>query len=240
MVREPAAVLSRPAIALAALGLFDLLAPHGPDLGTWAQVVLLGVVSLPLATVAVRELLPWRAYGTRLLGGAAVAAAVAAACILLGFPGTPAMLAKLVAASLIGYALATLIGSPVEVVAIALLIAAVDIYSVAAGPTEVIVEEHENVLNALTLAFHPVGSDGAAQIGVSDFIFFAVFLAAAAGMRLRVALTWTAMTASFGLTLALSYGFDTALPALPLLSLGFLAANADLLLRRRRGIAGSP
>ena len=38
MVREPAAVLSRPAIALAALGLFDLLAPYGPDLGTWAQV----------------------------------------------------------------------------------------------------------------------------------------------------------------------------------------------------------
>ena len=34
------------------------------------------------------------------------------------------------------------------------------------------------------------------------------------------------MTASFGATLMLSYLFDHALPALPLLSLSFLAVNA--------------
>ena len=34
--------------------------------------------------------------------------------------------------------------------------------------------------------------------------------------------------------------FDTALPALPLLSLAFLGANADLLLERTRGRRGSP
>jgi hypothetical protein len=45
---------------------------------------------------------------------------------------------------------------------------------------------------------------------------------------------------SFGLTLLLSYVFDTALPALPLLSLGFLAANGDLLLARFGGRQGSP
>jgi len=33
---------------------------------------------------------------------------------------------------------------------------------------------------------------------------------------------------------------DTALPALPLLSLAFLGANADLLLERTRGRRGSP
>ena len=48
------------------------------------------------------------------------------------------------------------------------------------------------------------------------------------------------MTLSFGLTLVLSYVFDAALPALPLLSLGFLAANGDLLLARFGGRAGSP
>jgi hypothetical protein len=48
------------------------------------------------------------------------------------------------------------------------------------------------------------------------------------------------MTASFGLTLLLSYQFDRALPALPLLSLAFLTANADLLAGRIGGRADSP
>ena len=135
-------------------------------------------------------------------------------------------------------ALASLLESTIEIVAIALLIAAVDVYSVAAGPTKVIVEQHEQVLNAFTLAFHPLGSDGVAQIGSSDFVFFALFLAAAARLHLRIALTWSAMTLSFGLTLVLSYVFDAALPALPLLSLGFLAANGDLLLARFGGRGG--
>ena len=116
--------------------------------------------------------------------------------------------------------------STAEIVGIALLIAAVDIYSVAAGPTRVIVEHHVEVLNAFTLAFHPLGSQGVAQIGASDFVFFAVFLAAATRFHLRRNASWLAMTASFGATLMLSYLFDHALPALPLLSLSFLAANA--------------
>ena len=38
------------------------------------------------------------------------------------------------------------------------------------------------------------------------------------------------MTASFGLTIVLTVAFDViGLPALPLLSLAFLAANADLI-----------
>jgi hypothetical protein len=43
------------------------------------------------------------------------------------------------------------------------------------------------------------------------------------------------MTLSFGATLALAVGFDiSGLPALPLLALGFLAPNADLLWRKLR------
>ena len=201
---------------------------------------MLAAVSLPLATAVVRELLPLRPLGGQLLVGAVVAIVATALLIAIGLEETPATLTKLVAATFIGYALASLLQTTAEVVAIALLIAAVDIYSVAAGPTKVIVEQHEQVLNAFTLAFHPLGSDGVAQIGSSDFVFFALFLAAAARLHLRIALTWSAMTLSFGLTLVLSYVFDAALPALPLLSLGFLAANGDLLLARFGGRAGSP
>ena len=44
----------------------------------------------------------------------------------------------------------------------------------------------------------------------------------------------------FGLTLLLSYELDRALPALPLLSLAFLGANAIPLSERIRGSVGSP
>jgi hypothetical protein len=75
---------------------------------------------------------------------------------------------------------------------------------------------------------------GAAQIGVSAFVLFAIFAAAAGRRGLRRRATWAAMTASFGATLMLSYLFDHALPALPLLSLSFLAVNAGPLRTRLR------
>ena len=112
--------------------------------------------------------------------------------------------------------------------------------SVAAGPTHVIVEHHAEVLDTFTLAFHPLGSFGAAQIGVSDFVFFALFTAAAGRMGLRRWATWAAMTASLGATAAISYATDAALPALPLLSLGLLLPNTNLLWARLRVTGASP
>ena len=241
MVREPAAVLSRAGLAAAALAVVDVLFPRLPPGPVWLEVASLALVSIPLATVCVRELLPLSVLPARALAGlSAAAVAVAALLIVVGLDGLPATIAKLVAAALVGMALASLLESTIEIVVIALLIAAVDVYSVAAGPTKVIVEQHENVLNAFTLTFHPLGSSGIAQIGASDFIFFALFLASSERLQLRMPLTWTAMTLSFGATMALSYALDAALPALPLLSLAFLGANADLLAARVGGSAGSP
>jgi hypothetical protein len=242
VVRQPAAVLTlRAAGALAALAAFDRLAPHiGNRPATAAQIAGLALISIPLATLVPLALAPAAGVGARLLLWAVPAVLATTLLIWAGYSGTPATLSKLVAASLIGLGLGSLLQTPVEIVGIAVLIAAVDIYSVAAGPTKVIVEHHAQVLNAFTLAFHPLGSSGVAQIGASDFVFFSVFLAAAARFDLRPTLTWAAMTASFGLTLLLSYQFDRALPALPLLSLAFLTANADLLAGRIGGRTGSP
>jgi hypothetical protein len=246
VVREPPAVLARvvPRVAgaLVALAAFDLAAPHiGRSLGTAAQIAGLALVSIPLATLVPRAMLPLDTVAAPLLGAFAAAVATTALLIWAGYPGTPATLTKLCAASLLGLALGSLLQSTVEIIGIALLIAAVDIYSVAAGPTRVIVEHHVDVLNAFTLAFHPLGSHGDAQIGSSDFVFFAVFLAAAKRFGLRLEATWLAMTASFGATLLLSYAFDRALPALPLLSLSFLLANqAPLRARLRLQRGGQP
>jgi hypothetical protein len=237
VVRQPAALLG----ALAGLAVYDLLAPYLlNDPGTGVAIAGLALISIPLATLVPRALAADADRGLRLLAAAVPAVAATALLIWLGFSGTAATLTKLLAASLIGLALGSLLQSPLEIVGIAVLIAAVDAYSVARGPTKVIVEHHQEVLNDFTLAFHPLGSQGVAQIGASDFVFFAVFLAAASRFRLRTGLTWAAMTASFGLTLLLSYWLDRALPALPLLSLAFLAVNAAPLWDRIGGRATSP
>jgi hypothetical protein len=230
------------AAALAALAAFDLAAPHiGHDVGTVAEVAGLGLISIPLATLVPRAMLRSVSLDARLLAATAAAVAATVGLILAGYSGTPATLTKLCAASMLGLALGSLLQSAAEIVGVALLIAAVDIYSVAAGPTRVIVEHHVDVLNAFTLAFHPIGSEGDAQIGSSDFVFFAVFLAAGRRFGLRLQATWLAMTASFGATLLLSYLLDRALPALPLLSLSFLLVNlCPLRARLRRPRNGQP
>jgi hypothetical protein len=74
-----------------------------------------------------------------------------------------------------------------------------------------------------------------ARLGFPDLLFFALFLGAAARFGLRVRWTWVLMTASFGVTIALTVGLDVAgLPALPGLSIGFLLPNLDRLWRLLR------
>jgi hypothetical protein len=226
--------------ALAVLGAVNLAAPHLPDPGRSAQIAALAIVSFPLATLVIAALVPTRSSAPRLLVVAGAAVAATAILIAAGLEGTPATLAKLLAAGCIGLALAGLLQTAAEMIAIAVLVAAVDAYSVAAGPTHAIVLHHQQVLGAFTLAFHPPGTYAVAQIGASDFVFFALFTAAAARLGLRLGPTWAAMTASLGITMTLSYVLDAALPALPLLSVAFLGTNADLLLQRVRGRHGSP
>ena len=53
--------------------------------------------------------------------------------------------------------------------------------------------------------------------------------------RLRTGWTWVCLTASIGATMALATWWDVGgLPALPLLALGFLLPNADVLYREVR------
>jgi hypothetical protein len=233
-------VIRRAIAALAALGAFNLAAPHLPQPSQPAQIAVLAIVSFPLATLVVLVLAPSAWPAQWLLGAAAAAVAATAGLIAAGLEGTPATLAKLVAAACIGIALARLLQTAAELVTIAVLVAVVDSYSVAAGPTHAIVLHHQQVLDSFTLAFHPPGSYAVAQIGASDFIFFALFAAAAVRLALRARTTWAVMTASLGATMALSYNLDAALPALPLLSLAFVGTNADILLGRLRGRSGSP
>ena len=73
------------------------------------------------------------------------------------------------------------------------------------------------------------------KLGLPDLLFFALFLGAAARWHLRTGWTWICLAAGVGGTMALATWWENGgLPALPLLSLGFLLPNADLLWREVR------
>jgi hypothetical protein len=98
------------------------------------------------------------------------------------------------------------------------------------GPTKVIVTKHAHVFTNFSFAFPIPGETAAANLGLPDLMFFALFLAASARYLLRPNWTWLLMTLSFGATLALAVWRNLGgLPALPLLSLGFLLANGNLI-----------
>jgi hypothetical protein len=91
------------------------------------------------------------------------------------------------------------------------------------------------IFTNLSFAFPIPGEHASANLGLPDLLFFALFLAACVRYGLRTRLTWLAMAASFGVTLTLAVWLDIAgLPALPGLSIAFVAVNADLLWQRLR------
>jgi hypothetical protein len=149
--------------------------------------------------------------------------------------GLLANFARLAATTLLGFWFLSFFETAAWVVLVAAIIPWVDAYSVWRGPTKHIVSHHEHVFSVLSFAFPVPGERSAANLGVPDLLFFALFLAAAARFRLRVRATWLCLVAALGITIALTVYFDlSGLPALPGIALGFLVPNIDLLWRDLR------
>jgi hypothetical protein len=200
--------------------------------GGWDRA-LIALFLIPAMFGLVLVALPLRhARGLLLVG---LALAVLALALELGDFKIAANFTKLAAMTALGFAFLALFESVAWVALVASLIPWVDAYSVWRGPTRTIVEEQRELFTTVSIAFPVPGERGSANLGLPDVLFFALFLAAAARFGLRVGWTWIALVASFGVTLVAATVFDVAgLPALPLLSLGFLAPNADLLWRQLR------
>ena len=210
------------------------LRTHLPDLPFWWDVALLVLPIIPAVLLLVWLALPlWEGAEWFLLGCAVVCGLAAWGLQHAGY-GLPANFAKLAAPTFAGWWFLRWFESVGWVVIVACIIPFVDSYSVFWGPTNDITKHHYAVYSSVAFAF-VVPNHSAAQIGPPDVLFFGLFLAAAARFRLRVPLTFALTALSFGLTVVIANAANVdGLPALPLLSIGFLAANADLLLARRR------
>ncbi len=218
---------------LAALVAYYTLHARLWNASSWWDVLFLGAVLIPACFGLVWAMLPLRERHGLLPVGAALG--ILAAAFHLADWQTAENFAKLAAVTLIGFWFLGYFETVAWVVLVALVVPWVDAYSVWRGPTKVIVTEHARVFTTFSFAFPIPGEAAAANLGLPDLLFFALFLAAAARFSLRTGWTWLALVTSFGVTIALAVAFDLAgLPALPGLSLGFLAANGDLLWRRLR------
>jgi hypothetical protein len=223
----------------ALLGLFGLLVLYFEtstrlwDASLWWDVGFLVAVLIPAVFALVLLALPFRDASWLLpagIGFVAVAAVLTALDV-----NVFANFARLAATTLLGWWFLGFFETVAWVTLVACIIPWVDAYSVWRGPTKQIVENHADVFTVLSFAFPVPGEHAAANLGVPDLLFFALFLAAAARFELRVLATWVGLLVGLGVTIAATVYFDlSGLPALPGIALGFLVPNADLLVRRLR------
>ena len=228
--------MGRPAALLglsAAVAAYYASVSHLPTASLWWEIAWLALVVIPAVFGLVGLALPLshaRVVPLFVAGGGVLALTVA--LNRAGFPAV-ANFGKLAAMTFLAWAFLWLFEELSWVVAVALLIPWVDAYSVWQGPTKEIVNHHASVFSAFSFTF-PL-PDGNTHLGLPDLYFFALFLAAASRFQLRVLPTWIALTASFGGTMALAVWTSAdGLPALPLLALGFLVPNGDLIWRKLR------
>jgi hypothetical protein len=222
-------------VVLGVLAFYYGVSEDLPGLSRWADVAFLALGLMPATLMLVWLALPLRESGSRELALGALA--LVALTVVLEAAGldVAANFVKIAAVAAVGWWFLGFFEALSWVLLVALLIIPVDAFSVARGPTKEIVENQPEVFNALSVSFPLPGEHSSAQLGLPDFLFFSLFLAATARFGLRVGWTWLAMTLSFGTTLALAVAFDVAgLPALPLLSAAFVLVNADLLWRAYR------
>jgi hypothetical protein len=225
------------ALAAVAVGLVLYYRYHAslPDTSTWGDVAFLGLILMPAVFALVYVMLPLRSARLSQLVLLGLAFAVLALLLHKADLNALSDFAKLGAMVFLAFAFLHLFEAVSWVVLVACIVPWVDAYSVWRGPTNDIVHNHRHVFSALSFAFPIPGENSAANLGMPDLLFFSLFLAAASRFGLRVPLTWALLTASFGATIALAVAWDKpGLPALPLLSLGFLLANGDLLWARLR------
>jgi len=227
-------------VAGALLVLYGFLSRFLPDFAVRADIMVSSAIVLGLMAMLVWGLLPLHVLGRRLPLLTVAALPLAVLFVWLGWIPL-ANVAKIVAAAALGMWIATELEKLSWIVIVAAVSAVIDIASVAAGPTKALIDKGPAVVGYFTIGVTWFGytyAEAFTGLGVSDVIFFALYLATAQRFGLRVGWSAVAMVASFLVTIAVAMWW-TALPALPLLSVAFLAVNADRLLAQLRRPAGA-
>lgn len=140
--------------------------------------------------------------------------------------------AKVMLATTGGLWIAMMLTSIDQVLLISALIIIIDIWSVFLGPTKKMVESGGPWVEYFTINLPVFGADAVSRLGVSDIIFYSLFIGCALIWKLRRTLTALTLAFSFVATMFVGVRLNIGVPALPLLSIFFLLTNGDLLYLR--------
>jgi hypothetical protein len=254
VVRRPAPVLTprpsrrRPGPGSLALGVplvalaYFLVAPALPALPAGdATVLVAGGVGLLLVGATTLSLLPARdtvvgplliVLGTGLVAGALNAAGV----------GAGANVAEAMLAGAVGLLFARWLRAPRAIaLAVPVFVGAIDVWSVASGPTSRLIADGPHSADALSFDLPAWGGHASAgHLGVSDAIFLSMFAAWAMHFGFRRTATLIGLALGLISSLVLSLVLDRAIPALPLIAAGYLLPNVDRIGRLLRHEAAPP
>jgi hypothetical protein len=209
-----------------------------------ARITAYALVLVPISLLLHGFFVAAGSYATaRLLALGAVSAALGLSSAFLARPedlvdgsGVLVLLAlcvadltRILAAACLGIALARYITSVGVVLIIVFAAVASDLFSVFAGPTRVLVQEDSPVLDGLLLVFPTFGSVLGFGLGLSDFIFLALFAAASRFLDLRYAATLLGVCFAAFLAVTAGLLLQRPLPALPFIAIAFVIVNADLI-----------
>ena len=225
MVRGPAALLTATVVALA----YFLLAGELPDLGRGdAAVLVAGLVGVGLVAGIVvglvfsgEERFPlWLLFGGSFLLVAGMDAAGA---------GSSVSTFEALAAGSGGILLGRALAAPVVAFAIPIFVAIVDSWSVATGPSSRLAEDGARGAAELTFDLPAWGdaTGASSRLGIVDAVFLAMFSVWASRYGLRLRATVVGMVAGLFAAVILSVALDRAVPALPLVAVGYWLANLD-------------
>ena len=226
-MRRPGPATLAFAVPLVAFVYF-LAAPALPALSAGDETVLVGSgIGMLLVAATTLALLPAHEtlFGPLLIifGTGLIVAALNAAGV-----GAGANVFEALLAGAAGLLFARWLATPLIAVAVPLFVAAVDVWSVASGPSARMLADGTDRVDPLSFDFPAWGDAGSAgHLGVSDALFLSLFAAWAWRYDFRRGATLAGMTLGLGASLALGVAFDRAIPALPLIAAGYLLPNLD-------------
>jgi hypothetical protein len=239
VVRRPPPILSssprgRPSPALVAFGIplvafvYFLAAPWLPALPAGDTTVLVaGGIGLLMVAATTLSQLPARdtVTGPVLI---VVGAGLIAGALNAGGVGAGANVPEALLAAAVGLLFARWLSAPAVAIVVPVFVGAIDIWSVASGPTSRLLESGPESSDALSFdlpAWGHMGSTG--QLGVSDAVFLSMFAAWAMHVGFRRTATIIGLILGLITSLVLSIVLDRAIPALPLIAVGYLLPNID-------------
>jgi hypothetical protein len=225
VVRGPAALLGATLVALA----YFLLAGELPSLGDGdAAVVVAGLVGVGLVAAIVLSLA--HAGDERFpLALLFVGSFMLVAAMDAAGAGASVSAFEAVAAGSFGVLLGRALAAPAVALAIPVFVAIVDAWSVASGPTSRLSESGARGASELTFDLPSWGDAPGAgsRLGLVDAIFLAMFSVWARHFGLRPRATAVGMVTGLFAAVVLSVTLDRAVPALPLMAVGYWLPNLD-------------